>query len=146
MTVNATGSTWSAPPPGRSEPAPLSSTAGRIIAWRTQKGGGRQDPRHDHLGATMASTVAACLLVDFDPQGALSVGLGVPAHQLDRTIHNLLIGNEPGRRGDHPDQGGRMDLLPSNIDLSAAEVQLVTEVVGSRRWAAPSARFATSTT
>jgi len=69
------------------------------------------------------------LLVDFDPQGALSVGLGVPAHQLDRTIHNLLIGNEA--KADEviiPTKVAGMDLLPSNIDLSAAEVQLVTEV------------------
>jgi chromosome partitioning protein len=69
------------------------------------------------------------LLVDFDPQGALSVGLGVNPHDLDRTIYNVLIErdvavddvllktNTPG-----------MDLLPSNIDLSAAELQLVNEV------------------
>ena len=69
------------------------------------------------------------LLVDFDPQGALSVGLGVNPHELDRTVYNLLMErdvtaddvllktNVPG-----------MDLLPSNIDLSAAEVQLVGEV------------------
>jgi chromosome partitioning protein len=69
------------------------------------------------------------LLVDFDPQGALSVGLGVNPHDLDRTIYNVLMDgdvtvddvllktNTPG-----------MDLLPSNIDLSAAEVHLVTEV------------------
>ena len=69
------------------------------------------------------------LLVDFDPQGALSVGLGVQPHQLDRTVYNLLM-----ERGVSVDDVllktgvPGMDLLPSNIDLSAAEVQLVGEV------------------
>ena len=69
------------------------------------------------------------LLVDFDPQGALSVGLGVHPHQLDRTVYNLLM-----ERGVSVDDillktgVAGMDLLPSNIDLSAAEVQLVGEV------------------
>ena len=69
------------------------------------------------------------LLVDFDPQGALSVGLGVQPHQLDRTTYNLLM-----ERGVSIDDTvlktsvPGLDLLPSNIDLSAAEIQLVTEV------------------
>jgi chromosome partitioning protein len=69
------------------------------------------------------------LVIDFDPQGALSVGLGVNPHELDLTVYNLLMQRDvsidevilktgvPG-----------LDLLPGNIDLSAAEVQLVSEV------------------
>jgi chromosome partitioning protein len=69
------------------------------------------------------------LLVDFDPQGALSVGLGVNPLALEQTVHNLLM--EPGVTAEdvllRTDVPG-LDLLPSNIDLSAAEVQLVNEV------------------
>ena len=69
------------------------------------------------------------LLVDLDPQGALSAGLGVPHYELDYTVHNLLI--EPRVSIDDVLIKTRvkgMNLAPSNIDLSAAEIQLVNEV------------------
>jgi len=69
------------------------------------------------------------LLVDFDPQGALSVGLGVNPHNLDMSIYNLLM--DPSCTIDDilikTDVAG-LHLLPANIDLSAAEIQLVNEV------------------
>jgi chromosome partitioning protein len=69
------------------------------------------------------------LLVDFDPQGALSVGLRVQPHQLDRTVYNLLMERGVGAEDVLLKTAvAGLDLLPSNIDLSAAEVQLVTEV------------------
>ena len=69
------------------------------------------------------------LLVDFDPQGALSVGLGIPTHELDVTVYNLLT--ERGHDVRDVIQQTKvdgLDVLPANIDLSAAEVQLVSEV------------------
>jgi chromosome partitioning protein len=69
------------------------------------------------------------LLVDFDPQGALSVGLGVDAHDLELSVYNLVM--ERGLRAEDillKTSVRGMDLLPSNIDLSAAEIQLVSEV------------------
>jgi chromosome partitioning protein len=101
----------------------------RIVAMCNQKGGVGKTTTTINLGAALAEFGRKVLLVDFDPQGALSVGLGVNPHELDRTVYNLLMDrgveaedillktNTPG-----------MDLLPSNIDLSAAEVQLVGEV------------------
>jgi chromosome partitioning protein len=112
------------------EPAPLSFHGpARVIAVANQKGGVGKTTSTINLGATLAEYGRRVLLVDFDPQGALSVGLGVQPHELDRTIHNLLI--DSGTKVDEviiPTKVPGMDLLPSNIDLSAAEVQLVTEV------------------
>ncbi len=112
------------------EPKPLDKHGpARIIALCNQKGGVGKTTSTINLGAALAEVGRRVLLVDFDPQGAHSVGLGVAPHQLDRTAYNLLMDakvtvedvvlktNVPG-----------MDLLPSNIDLSAAEVQLVGEV------------------
>ena len=112
------------------EPAPLSSHGpARIIALCNQKGGVGKTTTTINLGAALADYGRRVLVVDFDPQGAASVGLGTSPHELDRTVYNLLM--ERGavladivRKTSVPG----LDLLPANIDLSAAEVQLVGEV------------------
>jgi chromosome partitioning protein len=101
----------------------------RVLAMCNQKGGVGKTTSTINLGAALAEYGRRVLLVDFDPQGALSVGLGVNPLQLDRTVYNLLM----ERKVDVHDvmlktEVPGMDLLPSNIDLSAAEVQLVNEV------------------
>jgi chromosome partitioning protein len=112
------------------EPLPLDKHGpARIIALCNQKGGVGKTTSTINLGAALAELGRRILLVDFDPQGALSVGLGVAPHQLDRTAYNLLMDTKVGvedvvLKTSVPG----MDLLPSNIDLSAAEVQLVGEV------------------
>src|SRR5271156_6295661 len=63
----------------------------RIIALCNQKGGVGKTTSTINLGAALAEVGRRVLLVDFDPQGALSVGLGVAPHQLDRTAYNLLM-------------------------------------------------------
>jgi chromosome partitioning protein len=101
----------------------------RIIAMCNQKGGVGKTTSTINLGAALAEQGRRVLLVDLDPQGALSVGLGVNPLQLDRTVYNLLM--ERDVTVDDvmlKTNVTGMDLLPSNIDLSAAEVQLVNEV------------------
>ena len=101
----------------------------RILAMCNQKGGVGKTTSTINLGAALAEAGRRVLLVDLDPQGALSVGLGVNPLSLDRTVYNLLM--EADVTLDDvllkTDVVG-LDLLPSNIDLSAAEVQLVNEV------------------
>ena len=63
----------------------------RIVALCNQKGGVGKTTTTINLGAALAEFGRQVLLVDFDPQGALSVGLGVAPHQLDRTVYNLLM-------------------------------------------------------
>jgi chromosome partitioning protein len=112
------------------QPAPLTAHGpARVIAVANQKGGVGKTTSTINLGATLAEYGRRVLLVDFDPQGALSVGLGVRPHRLERTVHDLLVQSDT--KVDEVIIGTQvpgMDLLPSNIDLSAAEVQLVSEV------------------
>ena len=80
------------PLPDFPEPEPLASHGpARIIAMCNQKGGVGKTTTTINLGAALAEVGRQVLLVDFDPQGALSVGLGVPVNELDVTIYNLLI-------------------------------------------------------
>ncbi|MGB6161821.1 MAG: ParA family protein [Pseudonocardiaceae bacterium] len=112
------------------QPPPLDRHGpARVVAICNQKGGVGKTTSTINLGAALTEYGRRVLLVDFDPQGALSVGLGVASHQPDRTIYNLIM--EQGVSVEEvlrPTSVPGMDLLPSNIDLSAAEVQLVTEV------------------
>jgi chromosome partitioning protein len=118
------------PRPVFPEPAPLLVHGpARIAAVCNQKGGVGKTTTTINLGAALAELGRRVLLVDFDPQGALSVGLGIQPHELDATVYNLLM--ERGLTAHDVIIKTRvdgMDLLPSNIDLSGAEVQLVHEV------------------
>ncbi|MDT9592234.1 ParA family protein [Nocardioides zeae] len=118
------------PLPDFPEPPPVTHHGNaRVVAMCNQKGGVGKTTTAINLGAALAELGRTVLLVDFDPQGSLSVGLGLNPHEMDLTVYNLLM--EPDVTLDEVlvETGvPGMDLLPSNIDLSAAEVQLVHEV------------------
>ena len=101
----------------------------KTIAVVNQKGGVGKTTTTISLGASLAELGRRVLLVDFDPQGSLSIGLGVITDELESSIYNLLMDRNasvddvllkttvPG-----------MDLIPSDIMLSGAEIGLVNEV------------------
>lgn len=109
-------------------PALPSHGPARIIALCNQKGGVGKTTTTINLGASLAEYGRKVLAVDFDPQGALSAGLGVQTHDVV-TIYDLLLGSEKDVAGAIlPTATPGLDVIPANIDLSAAEVHLVNEV------------------
>lgn len=110
-------------------PAPLQSHGpARIIAMCNQKGGVGKTTTAINLASALAGYGRKVLLVDFDPQGALSAGLGVVAHDI-KTIYDLMVEKDLKVQDVIlPTNVKNLDVIPANIDLSAAEVQLVNEV------------------
>lgn len=112
------------------EPQPLSTHGpATVLSMCNQKGGVGKTTSTINLAAALTEYGRRVLVVDLDPQGALSAGLGVPHHELDLTVYNLLVDTSVSieevlvrTRVDG------VDLIPANIDLSAAEIQLVNEV------------------
>jgi len=100
----------------------------RVIALCNQKGGVGKTTSSINLGAALAEYGRRVLAIDFDPQGALSAGLGVQTHDV-LTIYDLLLSSahDPSEAIQHTATPG-LDIIPANIDLSAAEVHLVNEV------------------
>lgn len=110
-------------------PAPLSGHGpARIVSLCNQKGGVGKTTTTISLAAALAEYGRRVLVIDFDPQGALSAGLGIGTHE-GLTIYDLLL--NPKRPASEAIQQTRipgLDIIPANIDLSAAEVHLVNEV------------------
>ncbi|WP_403025724.1 ParA family protein [Salinibacterium sp. GXW1014] len=117
------------PARGFPAPEPLGSHGpARIIALCNQKGGVGKTTTTISVGAALADYGRRVLAVDFDPQGALSAGLGVQTHDVPN-IYDLLLGTlkDPHEAIQQTATPG-LDVIPANIDLSAAEVHLVNEV------------------
>lgn len=112
------------------EPEPLHKHGpAKIISMCNQKGGVGKTTSTINLGACLAEAGRKVLLVDLDPQGALSAGLNIPHEELEITVYNLLVDRHISiHQAIHHTSVDGLDLVPANIDLSAAEIQLVNEV------------------
>ena len=100
----------------------------RIISLCNQKGGVGKTTTTISLAGALAELGRTVLLVDFDPQGALSAGMGVKSHDVP-TIYDAMVGREKDvRQLIQSTTTAGVHVIPANIDLSAAEVHLVNEV------------------
>lgn len=96
----------------------------RIIAVLNQKGGVGKTTTTVNVGAFLAKQGKKVLLIDLDPQGNATSGLGFEKQELTQTTYSLLLESEPAHNVRRATNVKNMDMLPTNSDLSGAEVQL----------------------
>jgi len=98
---------------------------GRIIAIANQKGGVGKTTTAINLSACLADKGKKVLAVDMDPQGNMTSGLGLDKEFLDKTVYDMIIGESDIEEVLQKETMENLDVLPTNIDLSAAEIELI---------------------
>ncbi len=97
----------------------------KTIAFANQKGGVGKTTTCINLASYLAKSGLKILIVDLDPQGNATTGLGIIKSQLKQSVYNVLIDELPIKKAIIPTLVENMDILPSDIDLAGAEVELV---------------------
>ena len=98
---------------------------GKIISFSNQKGGVGKTTTCVNMAAYLAAAGKRVLLVDLDPQGNATTGLGFSKSSLKKSVYNVLIDDEDAKENILPTELDNLFLLPANIDLAGAEVELV---------------------
>ena len=98
---------------------------GKIVAFSNQKGGVGKTTTAINMATYVAREGKKVLIVDFDPQGNAGSGFGVHKNTLDKTVYSLLMGNASVNEVIFKTEIENLNIMPCNIDLAAAEVELV---------------------
>lgn len=102
--------------------------SGRRIAFMNQKGGVGKTTCVVNLGAAVARAGRKVLIVDTDPQANLGLHLGIDTHSLERSIYDVLQGSSTVADAVIPEIRPNLSVLPANLDLSGAEIEMVNVV------------------
>jgi chromosome partitioning protein len=106
----------------RSEPAP--ARAPRVLAIANQKGGVGKTTTAINLGTALAAIGETVLIVDLDPQGNASTGLGIERRDRRTSTYDVLAANRPMREAIVPTAVPRLHIAPSTLDLSGLELEI----------------------
>ena len=98
---------------------------GRIIAIANQKGGVGKTTTAINLSACLAEAGQKVLVVDFDPQGNATSGFGLEKGHIDKTVYQMLIGENQIEECVREEVQKNLDILPSDVNLAGAEIELL---------------------
>lgn len=98
---------------------------GRIIAVANQKGGVGKTTTSINLSACLAALGKRVLAIDMDPQGNMTSGLGIDKNEVEYSVYDLILGETGIEQVICKEAFENLDIIPSNIDLSASEIELI---------------------
>ncbi len=145
----------SAVPAEGGEPAPLPPPAAearpvrplpRILAVANQKGGVGKTTTAVNLGACLATLGYRTLVIDLDPQGNASTGLGVNPRELETSMYEVIMQDLPLDQCIEPTTVRHLFVAPASLDLAGAEIELVPAFVASSSFDARSSLCSPTTT